>query len=150
MRAYWTATPRLARAAFVLGLLATAQFVGLWLTYPFNPEPNPLPGVIIFGTVTSLVFLFIMTLIALGLRSSAEAPVLVAAIGAFVVAIGGVLNLANVLSAPTWEGVPASMSMVAAVGAIIGIAYAAVGILGIGKALRRGRQSPKPGLPGRV
>ena len=150
MRAYWRATPRIAKAAFVLGALALAQFVGLWLTYLSNPEPgsNPLPGVVLWGTVTGIMFLAVVTMIALGLRSSAEATVLVAAIGAFVMAIGGVATLIGVVRAPAWDQAPASMYVVGGAGAILGIAYAAIGVLALGKARRGGRQTPKPGLPG--
>ena len=148
MRTYWAATPRVARAAFVLGVLAAVQFAGLWLTYLSNPEPgsNPLPGVVLWGAVTGIPFLAMVTLIALGLRSRAEATVLVAAIGAFVMAIGGVVILIGVLSAPAWDRVPASMYPLGAASAVIGIAYAAIGFLGFRSAIRGGRQ--KPGLPG--
>lgn len=152
MTSYWRATPRLARTAFLLAVLALAQFVGMWLMFLFNPEPgsNPLPGVLLWGTLTGIPFVVIVTLIAVGFRSTSAATARLASVGAAMMAVGGLLILLLVLTAPTAAQIGPAQYWIGATAGAVGILYAVVAYLGFRDAARKGGPASGSTLPGKV
>ncbi len=152
MKAYWAATPGLARAAFFLAVLAVAHFVGLWLAFSLNPEEgsNPLPGVLLWGTLTGVPFLAIVTLIAIGFRSASPSTIRSAAIGAGVMAFGGVAFLVLVATAPAAARVGGLEYWISGSAALIGLAYAVVAYLGFRAASRVKRATAQLSVPNKL